>query len=104
MTYEVAYTQRGINGALHYKTDANSLEEVLMKLFDKCSEEDDTGIFFELENADLDWVQNNKKVKQITTPYGKFAIELKEIKISDPSLDQQTLDIRAKKELLGDED
>lgn len=54
--FEIEVNQHGV-GKRNIVIEGSTIEEALKALLDKCMKEDDTGIFFELENADVEWCE-----------------------------------------------
>lgn len=101
MKYTLYYNQRGISGTQNISINARLLNDALQKFNLQCIEEDNTGIFFELEDADLGYLKKNPKFHIVQTKYGTCGIVLEDLKITDPDRNKYLLALRAKRELLG---
>ena len=101
MEYRLYYTRRGSSMTEHIRVEARLLNDALQKFCNQCINEDDTGIFCDLEDADVDYLSKNPKFHKVHTQYGDSGIVLKDVKIFDPYRNQYLLDLRAKRELLG---
>lgn len=69
------------NGNKNFEIEATDEKDALIKLLDKCDKEDDTGVFFELENANLDVLKENQNFRTFSTEYGEYGVILKDVKI-----------------------
>lgn len=100
--YTFYYKQRGLDGIQHSeKIKGRLLWDALYKFCKQCMEEDDTGIFFEMENADADALRKNKKFHEIKVGSEYYGIELEDVKIESPYRNKYVCEMRAKRELLN---
>lgn len=91
-----------MNGATEKAVIEGSLiKDALQKWCKKCIEEDDTGIFFELEDADLDYFKKQKHFHAIHLQEGDYGIVLEGLECYQPGRNDYLLRLRAKRELLG---
>lgn len=102
LMYTLVYKQHGEIKEVTLK--GRMLVYVLQDFLKKCADEDDTGIFFELENADVEYLKKNRKFHIVTlqvlenVPYG---IVLEDVRIESPLRNDYICKMRAKRELLG---
>lgn len=101
MKYKLYYQRRASNIIERFETEARLINDALQKFCLNCIEEDDTGIFFDIEDADMNYFATVPQFHKVHTQYGDSGIVLKGVKISDPYRNQYLLDLRAKRELLG---
>ena len=101
MTYELYYSQRGYEGVATFETPAKDLDEAVNNFLTVCSDMDNTGIFFDIADADPEYVSNCPRVRKVNTPYGEIGIELEDLAIYDMEYNTDLLELRAKRELLG---
>ena len=79
--FELKYKQRGIRNIQSIIMRGKTLEDALRNFLDWCMDNDETGIFFELSNADMGWVEKNPKVYRVKVPgYEECGIELEGFK------------------------
>ena len=81
--------------------EARLLEDALQNLCKKCIEEDDTGCFFELEDADLDYLRKDPRFHMVHVEEGDFGIVLENIELYIPERINYLCALRAKRELYG---
>lgn len=99
--YRISYVQRGYNEPQTTSVIARTIDDALVKFCHTCIDEDNTGIFFELENADLESLKKNRKFHIVKTRYGLFGIILTDLEIISDRRNANCLALRAKRELLG---
>ena len=101
LMYTLVYKRRGCSENEEITLQGRMLTYVLQDFLEKCITEDDTGIFFELENADLESLVKNPKFHRVTSGGYEYGIVLEDVKIESPLRNKYLCDLRAKRELLG---
>lgn len=96
VTYKIKYEQH--ETIKEKAIVARLLSDALANFLKECIEEDDTGIFFELSNADLNFFKNKRKFHIVGNDYG---ICLVDVNIETPFRNKYLCKLRAKRELLG---
>jgi hypothetical protein len=74
---------------------------VLQDFLEQCIKEDDTGIFFELEYADVEFLKQNKRFHIVTLQGVQYGIILEDVKINTSLRNDYICKLRAKRELVG---
>lgn len=74
--YTFFYHQRGIRATQSSSFVANNRDEALRAFCFQCIIDDNTGIFFELENADLNLLHNDSNFYTVENKFGAFGIVL----------------------------
>ena len=93
------YNQRGVKREITLQ--GRMLTYVLQDFLEICITDDDTGIFFELANADVSFFEKNPKFHKVTLQGNEYGIILEDVKISSPLRNKYLCELRAKRELLG---
>ncbi len=99
--YEIYCTGREGEDHSFPAIEARLLEDSLQNLCKKCIEEDDTGWFFELEDADLNYLRKDPRFHMVHIEEGNFGIVLKTINLHIPERNKYLCALRAKRELYG---
>lgn len=91
------------NGCIirEFEAEGLTLEDALKNLCNECIETDDTGIFFELENADLDYFKNDPHFHIVKVDGIDYGIVLEDLEVSIPGRNRYLSALRAKREMLG---
>lgn len=99
--YTLYFKERGSNSVSTYTSKGRLLSDVLMNFCNYCVDTDWTGVFFELENADLEFLKKDPKFHIVKTKYGVYGIVLEDLKLEADRRNPLLLALRAKRELLG---
>ena len=93
---------KAINGVVRgYDAYGRVLNDALQNLCKKCIAEDDTGVFFELEGADLNYYKKNPYFHAVRIQEGDYGIVLESLEVDVPERNRFLCELRAKRELLG---
>ncbi len=96
VTYIIKYKQFG--EIKEKEIVARLLSDALASFLKECIEEDNTGIFFELADADINYFKKKRKFHIVNDNYG---IVLEDVAIKTPFRNKYLCELRAKRELLG---
>ena len=99
LTYTLVYKQFGV--IKETKIEGRLLDYILNQFCKQCINEDNTGIFFELENADVDYYESIPTFHKVTVDGIDYGIILEDLKIESPLRNEYLCELRAKRELLG---
>ncbi len=99
LMYTLVYKQHG--EIKEVTLQGRMLTYVLQDFLEKCMKEDDTGIFFELEDADVEFLKKNKKFHIVTLQGVEYGIVLEDVKIESHLRNDYICRLRAKRELVG---
>lgn len=104
MYYRIHVKRRGEKKSETYEYKARTLNDALLNFCKDCIEEDDTGIFFELNEADVNHFMTDRNLRRkfhmVHSTYGDYGIILEDLDIID-SRNPYLCKMRAKRELLG---
>lgn len=101
MQYTFYFKRRG-SDTLETATETGRLiSDALQKWCKRCIEEDDTGIFFELDNADIGELKKNRHFHTVHIVEGLYGIVLEDLDIFEQNRNTYLLKLRARRELLG---
>ena len=93
---------KAMNGVIReFEAYGRVLNDALQNFCKKCIKEDDTGIFFELEDADLNYYKKNPYFHAVHIEEGDYGIVLDSLKVDVPERNRYLCELRAKRELLG---
>ena len=96
VTYVIKYNHWGV--IKEKRIVQRTLKDALANFLKECIDEDNTGVFFELNIADLNTLKRNRKFHIVNKDYG---IELEDLDIETPFRNKYLCELRAKRELLG---
>lgn len=82
MKYTFTYEKRGI-GLESKIMNGETLDQCLKIFLQECMDTDDTGIFFELENVDVQDLENNERFHRVILDGNGFGIMLEKIEEND---------------------
>lgn len=88
--YTFTYHQQGVRGTQNASFVANHRDDALRAFCFQCIIEDNTGIFFELEDADLPVLRRNPLFYSVENKFGAFGIEL-----DDCSVELNSVEIKS---------
>lgn len=72
-----------IGDTLEKSVKADTIQEALAQVCKECIEEDNTGYFFELEDADLDYLEKQDNFYKVKVDGYEYGVQIDNLRITE---------------------